>query len=70
MVNDYLIKNAFTWVSKVNPWGFPIVVVFVTFSIFAICLLIERIRISVFKFCKIDNMISYMQGWIVSSLEK
>ncbi len=55
VVAKQFITNKFTWIAEFDWWIIPIVVLGVAFAIFIICLIIERIRLSLFNVLKINK---------------
>lgn len=57
--NEYL-KDAFLWVAALDFYLIPIIVLLAAAFIFLICLLIEKIRIGLFRFLKIEKLIWFI----------
>lgn len=55
VVANKFIINKFIWISELDWWLIPIVVLGSAFVIFSICLIIERIRLSAFSILKINK---------------
>lgn len=51
----YLMKNAFTWVADFNVVIIPFVILMCAISVFCICIFVEKIRLLIFSFLKIDE---------------
>ena len=54
--NEYL-KDAFLWITKLDYYLIPIIVLLVAILIFALCVIIEKARIVLFKFLRIEELI-------------
>lgn len=55
VVANKFINNKFIWISNLDWWAIPLAVFGIAFAIFIVCLIIERIRLSVFDFLKINK---------------
>lgn len=55
VVAKKFITNKFVWISELEWWVIPFVVLGIAAAIFLICLIIERIRLSAFNLLKINK---------------
>ena len=51
------MKDAFLWITKLDYYLIPIIVLLVAILIFALCVIIEKARIVLFKFLRIEELI-------------
>ena len=58
---EHFMSGAFVWITKLNwIWIAPAVLIS-ALCIFIVCILIERIRLSVFKVLRIDKLIAWLE---------
>ena len=70
IVSAKFIVNKFIWIAKLDFWAIPLAVLGCAFAIFAICLVVERIRISLFNVLKINKTAEKICGKIELFLRK
>lgn len=64
LIREHYISNAFVWVAELPVWKIPLAVLGCAFCIFAVCLLIERVRLTLFDKLKLNYLIGTVQRWI------
>jgi hypothetical protein len=70
LVWNYFMKEAFIWITNSSWWLLVIEVLISAFCIFIFCLLIEKIRLILFRILKIDELIKKIAIWIECSVDK
>lgn len=61
---DNCIRDTFSWIATIQPYLIPIVVCMCSFGIFVSCLLVERLRLTLFSVLKINSLIEKIQGYV------
>jgi hypothetical protein len=70
LVWNYIMYEAFIWITY-SPWWLLVIEVFISaFCIFIFCLLIEKLRLILFRILKIDELIKKLADWFECSLNK
>lgn len=59
-IRDNFINGKFVFIANLDVYIFPFAVLGCAFAIFAICLIAERIRISLFKILKINKLVDFI----------
>ena len=67
--NEYL-KDAFVWMLELNNILLPIAVLIMGFVVFIVCIFIEKVRISVFKFLDKKQLVIFLCGKIENIFKK
>ena len=65
------MSNAFVWIADFPAWLLPTLVLGSSFVIFVVCLLIEKIRLILFKLLKINQFTGFVEkklDYIVNSI--
>lgn len=57
VIFDKYLKDAFLWVTALDSYLIPIIVLLAAVFIFILCLIIEKIRIALFGFLKVERLI-------------
>ena len=70
VIRDNYMRDAFLWVSNLNYWVVPFVILFISACIFLVCILIEKVRLFLFKISRIDKMLSIIGNCIDTSISK
>ena len=71
IVWEYFMSNAFVWIADFSTWLLPILVLGSGLCILLICLFIEKIRLLLFKFLKINKFTGFVEkrlDYIVNSI--
>lgn len=58
----YILADAFTWIADLSPWKIPITVAAAALAIFLLGVVVEKIRLFLFKICKIDRCTAWICG--------
>lgn len=53
---NMLIKNRFAWIAEAPTWLYPLLVLLSAAAVFAACLVIDRIRSSLFRLLRINSL--------------
>ena len=61
LVWRYFMSNAFVWIADFTAWLLPILVLGSAFCLFVICLLIEKLRLILFKLLKINQFTGFIE---------
>ena len=71
IVWGHFMSNAFVWIADFPAWLLPTLVLGSSFVIFVVCLLIEKIRLILFKLLKINQFTGFVEkklDYIVNSI--
>ena len=55
------LMNKYEFLATISPWKIPIIVMGSALLIYAICAIMEWIRIYIFKFCKVDVFARFIE---------
>ena len=70
LVWSHWMAGAFAWIAEEAVWKIPFEVLGCAFAIFAVCLLIERARLSLFRVLKLDDAIAFVQKKLDSWIDR
>lgn len=57
MIWNHLIQQRFAWIADISVWKMPFCVLGCAVGIFVVCIIIEKVRLWIFKWMKIDAMV-------------
>lgn len=58
LIKAHFLSNGFVWVTRYPTWLFPFVLIGCAFAVYIVCLIIELIRIQVFKLVRVDWLVN------------
>lgn len=72
LVHDHLLMREWLWkivslTSQCDKLTFPLIVIGLCLTIFAICVFIDAVRKQIFSFCKLDNLIAKVDRFSIYS---
>ena len=70
VIFNNILAGAFTWIADIPSGLISICVVILSLIIFAVCLLIEKVRLSVFRVLKINQSVEMMGIVLVKQVKK
>ncbi len=63
IVWGHYIRGSFGWIAGNPAWLIPVLVLGSAFAVFAVCLLVEKVRLILFRVLKIDYLIGRVSNW-------
>lgn len=61
IVREHFVISKFVWIADFSAWLLPILVLGSAFCLFVICLLIEKLRLVLFKLLRINQFVNFIE---------